>query len=237
MRVQQVLLFILLFVLLVCAGALLLLGEQAQERVSVPQDLVSTTSTSSVPALDEQRVLPYGEVTARLGVPAQIAALTLRVLSLDEESRCPRDVQCIQAGTVRITLETVSGLGTSTQILALGDMMTTETERITFMGADPYPVTTDLSPAEVYTFRFKVEPHTANTPVVIDLPQQKPIAGECFVGGCSSQLCSDTPDMVSTCEYRESYACYAKAMCERQEDGACGWTPTPQLDACLVAGE
>ena len=60
-------------------------------------------------------------------------------------------------------------------------------------------------------------------------------AAECFVGGCSSQICSDRPDVISTCEWRDEYACYASATCERQADGACGWTPTAELEACLAA--
>lgn len=58
-------------------------------------------------------------------------------------------------------------------------------------------------------------------------------AKPCFVGGCSSQLCSDQEGMASTCEYRESYACYQNATCERQQDGQCGWTQTSELALCL----
>jgi hypothetical protein len=57
----------------------------------------------------------------------------------------------------------------------------------------------------------------------------------CVVGGCSSQLCLDASatDGVSTCEWREEYGCYRSATCERQNDGSCGWTITPELSACL----
>lgn len=56
----------------------------------------------------------------------------------------------------------------------------------------------------------------------------------CFVGGCSSQICSDQEGLISTCEFRPEYACYQQATCERQADGACGWTQTPALAACLA---
>lgn len=56
----------------------------------------------------------------------------------------------------------------------------------------------------------------------------------CFVGGCSGQICSDDEGVISTCEWREEYACYQTATCERQVDGACGWTATPELEACLA---
>jgi hypothetical protein len=58
-------------------------------------------------------------------------------------------------------------------------------------------------------------------------------AGACFVGGCSSQICSDQEGVISTCEFRPEYACYETATCERQAGGECGWTETPELAACL----
>jgi hypothetical protein len=56
----------------------------------------------------------------------------------------------------------------------------------------------------------------------------------CFVGGCSSQMCSDRPDVISTCEWRPQYACYRTATCERQATGQCGWTMTAALQQCLA---
>lgn len=58
--------------------------------------------------------------------------------------------------------------------------------------------------------------------------------GGCYVGGCSGQLCSDRQDVASTCEWREEYACYQQAQCERQADGQCGWTQTNELMQCLA---
>ena len=57
----------------------------------------------------------------------------------------------------------------------------------------------------------------------------------CVVGGCSSQLCVDASqgEVVSTCEYKEEYACYAGAVCGRQANGQCGWTETKELTQCL----
>lgn len=57
---------------------------------------------------------------------------------------------------------------------------------------------------------------------------------QCYVGGCSSQICSDQEGLVSTCEWKDEYACYQNATCERQPDGHCGWTPTDELNACLA---
>lgn len=59
--------------------------------------------------------------------------------------------------------------------------------------------------------------------------------GGCVVGGCSNQLCveADASPAVSTCEYREEYACYARAECTRQVTGQCGFTETAELSQCL----
>lgn len=66
-------------------------------------------------------------------------------------------------------------------------------------------------------------------------PVSPPITtGKCYVGGCSSQICSDQEGMASTCEYREEYACYQNAKCERQASGHCGWTQTLELQACIT---
>jgi hypothetical protein len=60
-------------------------------------------------------------------------------------------------------------------------------------------------------------------------------AGGCVKGGCSGTVCAEAgKDMMTTCEFRAEYACYGSAMCERQPDGACGWTKTAELTACLA---
>lgn len=57
-------------------------------------------------------------------------------------------------------------------------------------------------------------------------------AKRCYVSGCSGQLCSSTEGMMSTCEYKEEYACYQTATCEVQATGECGWTETDKLNSC-----
>jgi hypothetical protein len=54
----------------------------------------------------------------------------------------------------------------------------------------------------------------------------------CIKTGCSGQVCADT-EVITTCEWRPEYACYKRARCERQSDGKCGFTMTPELRACL----
>jgi hypothetical protein len=60
-----------------------------------------------------------------------------------------------------------------------------------------------------------------------------PVAGNCHPTGCSGAVCAEE-DLVTTCEFRPEYACYRDAECARQPDGACGWSPSAELDACLA---
>lgn len=56
----------------------------------------------------------------------------------------------------------------------------------------------------------------------------------CKVTGCSAELCVNPgEEVVTTCEWREEYACYQVATCARQQGGQCNWSETPQLQACL----
>lgn len=58
----------------------------------------------------------------------------------------------------------------------------------------------------------------------------------CMVTGCSNEICAAEP-VFSSCVWKDEYACYASATCEKQADGVCGWTETAELDACVAAAQ
>ena len=62
-----------------------------------------------------------------------------------------------------------------------------------------------------------------------------PAQKECVAGGCSGTVCTDEEGVMTTCEWRPEYACYKDAECKRQDDGACGWTQSETLTACLAS--
>jgi hypothetical protein len=41
-------------------------------------------------------------------------------------------------------------------------------------------------------------------------------------------------DEISLCLYRDEWACYQRAACERQVTGRCGWTMTEELRNCIT---
>ena len=77
-------------------------------------------------------------------------------------------------------------------------------------------------------------PEALGKPSASVRPRSARAVPPCVVGGCSGQICSDQP-LFSSCEWRPEYACFSGAVCERQRDGKCGWTPTLELRACLVS--
>lgn len=62
------------------------------------------------------------------------------------------------------------------------------------------------------------------------------VSADCKLSGCGGILCigADDEDIVTTCEWKDSYACYATARCEKEATGECGWTMTQELSACLM---
>lgn len=174
-------------------------------------------------------VLPYGNVTLKVGETARFKGLSVKAISIEEDSRCPTDVQCVWAGTVRVKIQVVSGMGTSTSVVTLNQPFTTEVERITLTSVMPNTHSQTQISAGDYRLVFNV--------VLRPVPSAGNPPAKCYIGGCSAQLCTDQPDAMSTCEYKESYACYKTAVCERQTNGQCGWTQTPQLAACLASSQ
>jgi hypothetical protein len=67
--------------------------EFAACPTAAPAATTTTTTTTTTTS---------GTVTLTIGKSAAVNGTTIGVLSLSEDSRCPVDVQCIQAGTVRV---------------------------------------------------------------------------------------------------------------------------------------
>ena len=134
-------------------------------------------------------------------------------LSNINDSRCKQGQVCVWAGELAPVLTMTYGneLAENMQII-LG---TTNNMKVTKNG---------------YTFELKSATETTATIVVT---KTQVTLTPCYAGGCSGQICSDQAGAVSTCEYKEEYACYKTAICQRQPSGQCGWTQTPEFTKCL----
>jgi hypothetical protein len=63
-----------------------------------------------------------------------------------------------------------------------------------------------------------------------------PVTSDCIKTGCSGTICAEPgKEVITTCEMKPEYACYANANCARQADGHCGWLQTTGLTKCLAS--
>lgn len=69
---------------------------------------------------------------------------------------------------------------------------------------------------------------------IFDGSSQARTGGSCIITGCSAEVCSDQ-NVFTPCIWHDAYVCFRDARCERQSDGACGWTQTSELKACLAS--
>lgn len=82
--------------------------------------------------------------------------------------------------------------------------------------------------------RVFVQQTTSQVP---DESQHAAVHDGCSLSGCSGEICteaSEASNVVTTCIYKAQYACLRAATCERQTNGHCGWTNTPELRACIA---
>ncbi len=92
----------------------------------------------------------------RIGKEASGLGVRITPLEIIEDSRCPVDVMCIQAGAVRVRTRLVSGLGEAMQEFKLNQPVTTEAERITLTGVFPQPTAGVKIQEGEYVFQFEV---------------------------------------------------------------------------------
>jgi len=99
-------------------------------------------------------------ITARIGETKTEYGITLGPLQVLEDSRCPTDVQCIQAGTVRVLVSVTQGADQSAQELQLGTPFILVGGAVTLTKVTPEPRSqTPISPSD-YTFTFTVNSAT-----------------------------------------------------------------------------
>lgn len=97
-------------------------------------------------------------ITAKVNKPASGLGVTIAPIEVVEDSRCPVDenIRCIQAGTVRVKSEIMSGLGKGEIIFKLNTPITTEVERIELIEVLP-PARAEVPiVANEYRFIFKI---------------------------------------------------------------------------------
>ena len=138
---------------------------------------IAQAPTDGLACTEEAKLCPDGSAVGRTGPNCEFAECPLNLpISLEahigqevsslgvrivptvvlEDSRCPIDVTCIQAGTVRVRARLISSLGESTQEFKLNQSTTTEAEKVTLTEVLPYPKAGVKIKKSDYLFTFEV---------------------------------------------------------------------------------
>lgn len=103
------------------------------------------------------KLLDSGIVSTGLGKEVSLLGLKITPVEVLEDSRCPVDVVCIQAGTVRVATTLENDLGTSSQIFKLGEKVNTATAEVTLVNVDPVPESGKGKDSMSYIFYFQIK--------------------------------------------------------------------------------
>lgn len=179
-------------------------------------------NATSTPVVTKPAVKPYGILVVSLGETVTFSDFSLKLIKVESDSRCPANANCVWAGTTTVRGEFVDKTGTTTKVIELGKTSTFGSVTVTLTEVAPQSITTQTITDTEYRFTLSVQKKSTAT-----------TAGKCYIGGCSSEVCSDQKDIASNCIYKEEFMCYKSASCERQSNGSCGWTQTTSLTMCI----
>lgn len=145
-------------ILIALALLIIIIGGVYLAQRGAPQDAINpgaTTGTTTEPTpTGGTTVIPdEGTVTLALGETAAFRGFLVTPTQVVEDSRCPAGVYCIQAGTVRVSIDINASMGTTTKVVKLGDSITIGNEKITFTSVDPLKTTNPIGSAN---YRFTV---------------------------------------------------------------------------------
>ena len=114
---------------------------------------------ASPAVVDTEQDENVSELKAKIDQAISAFGITLKPSEIVEDSRCPTDVQCIQAGRLRVKVEMGSSLGATSRIFEIGQSEVYDGHKITLKSAFPSSKknTVELKPSD-YSFTFLIEP-------------------------------------------------------------------------------
>jgi hypothetical protein len=143
---------------------------------------VTLVPTEEAAVVDEAN----GTVELGLGQKGDVGEVSIMPESVTQDSRCPEDVQCIQAGTVEVRATLTSALGTDERDFTLGEPVTTEAEAVTLVKVTPAKNSKTTIAESAYRFTFKVVPqkltydNASADLVTVSTPQPGAVVGKSF---------------------------------------------------------
>ncbi len=99
----------------------------------------------------------FTDYTLRMGQVTMVDGVAITPLAVEQDSRCAANVQCIQAGTVRVSMKFVFNNVSTTKSLVSGNEITVDGVTGTIISVSPQKMTNrDIAPAE-YSFVFRTK--------------------------------------------------------------------------------
>jgi hypothetical protein len=115
-----------------------------------PDDTPGVTTTPSVV------VNPYGIITLKLGETGYFRGIAITPLTIEEDSRCPKNVQCVWAGTVKVAVRSDLDSGsTFNNMVTLGETTIVDTFGIKLSAVTPEKTTATIATTD-YRLTFEV---------------------------------------------------------------------------------
>lgn len=145
--------------IIVVAGALLIVRRADAPYNGVPN--IPDTQTGGMD--DEGSTAVPVQITTKIDQGASALGVKIVPLAILEDSRCPADVVCIQAGTVRVRALVVYAGGESEQMFVLGQRVPVGEEldadaygEVTLVDVKPYPYAGKPTAPADYKFTWEV---------------------------------------------------------------------------------
>jgi len=160
---KSALYFGFLITLLILAAVLYEMSLSTSEplREEIPETpfvVVPTPETNlPEPVIVDSEIATSVPKFATLNVPYEIGNLTIILSQIIEDSRCPSDVTCIQAGTVRVRGLVTTPLESIERTFVLGEAQIVFGETLTLHNVLPRSLSTVTVPKGSYEFYFTLE--------------------------------------------------------------------------------
>lgn len=156
MKGNIIIIAIVVIAVLLGGGYYLATSKEAP-LVVVPHE--TATSTPNTPVTTTPTTPEKVTLRTKLNQGASGLDITLIPLEVTEDSRCPMEVQCVWAGTVKVRTTLRSASGEGVEVFELGKTITTETRAITLIEVLPAKRVTNVVPQD-YEFVFEVKKRT-----------------------------------------------------------------------------
>lgn len=148
---------ILALVVLIGIVAAVIGSSAPSAEAPLPGPLVPTQIMTAQPTPPSSNPAATTVVLSLGQASSPVSGTTIKVWAVTEDSRCPSDVRCIQAGRVRVALMAVSPSGSSQIEMFPGQTAAAGPISVTLERVDPYPISTRKTQDSEYRFTFTLK--------------------------------------------------------------------------------